>query len=43
MDELEDLKVGTNNKVKSGTAQEREEIISRYRLRQGVLLKKYYA
>lgn len=43
MDELEDLKAGTDDEVESGTAREREEIIGGHRLRQGVLPKKYCA
>ena len=43
MDELEDLKVGTDDEVESGIAQEWEEIIGGHRLRQGVLPKKYCA
>jgi hypothetical protein len=41
IDELEDLKPGTDNEIEAGTARERDEIIGGHRLRQGVLLKKY--
>jgi hypothetical protein len=40
-EKLEDLKAGTDNEVEAGTARGRDEIIGGYRLRQGVLPKKY--
>jgi len=39
--ELEGLKAGTDNEIEAGTAREREDRIGGYKLRKGVLPKKY--
>ena len=41
IEELEDLKAGTEAEIEDGTARKREEVIGGHRLRQGVLPKKY--